>query len=160
MSLPNASVKKFLSVIDEVNNGGSYRSPLAGKRKDYKYKIFLVNNKEETFLPSFSKHEELKIDNIKDFLALLQISDFFLGVDHPYLQAVGISGKNAITMFGPTKPGSRIAQFKNLIPLINDQIPCLGCGDKACHQNSFCLSSISPETMLALIEKYIEYTIV
>lgn len=90
-------------------------------------------------------------NSLRQFFALVTLSDVFLTGDTLALHAATALGKNIIAFFGPTS-AAEIDSYHGQIVKVQANLDCLVCYKPRCDFNPNCMNSITPEHIFSLIK--------
>jgi heptosyltransferase-2 len=90
-------------------------------------------------------------NSLRQFFALVTLSDVFLTGDTLALHAATALGKKIIAFFGPTS-AAEIDSYNGQIVKVQANLDCLVCYKPRCDFNPNCMNSITPEHIFSLIK--------
>jgi len=93
-------------------------------------------------------------NSLRQFFALITLSDVFLTGDTLALHAATALKKKIIAFFGPTS-AAEIDSYNGQIVKVQANLDCLVCYKTRCDFNPNCMNSITPEHIFSLIKAYI-----
>ena len=139
-----------------------YISYIKALKKDYpEVSLILFGGPEEV---KFNEHilsetNDLVIDagcnnSIHDFAALVNLVDIFMTPDSLGMHISTALVKITIVLVGPTSPWELDVFGKGEI-LYNAEVECISCYKSICPNNSLCMTSLLPETVLKATIKYL-----
>ncbi len=88
---------------------------------------------------------------IKDFFALLEVCDLYVGVDSGSMHVARALGIPTVAVFGPSNP-SWIGPYGQKRGVVRVDISCSPCNRKRCSDKS-CMKGITPEMVLEEVEE-------
>jgi ADP-heptose:LPS heptosyltransferase len=94
------------------------------------------------------------LNSVPDFAALVNLVDVFITPDSLGLHISVALDKNTIVLVGPTSPWELDVFGKGEI-LYNKEVECISCYKGICPNNSLCMTSLLPETVLNATIKYL-----
>lgn len=89
--------------------------------------------------------------SIKDFFALVALSQLYVGVDSGAMHVARALGVPVVALFGPSNP-KWIGPYGQSHGVVKTNLPCSPCNKKRCDQRT-CMLAITPEMVLQEIEK-------
>ncbi len=90
---------------------------------------------------------------VRHAAAILKQCDVLVCPDSSMLHIGGALNMKMVSLFGSMPPASRINHYKNAIAVINQKIPCIGCVYSACNNRYYCMTSISPQSVIKAVYK-------
>ena len=88
---------------------------------------------------------------IKDFLALLERSQLYVGVDSGAMHAARALGVPVVALFGPSDP-RWIGPYGQKGGVVRADVPCSPCNRRRCRQRT-CMLEITPQMVLEEVER-------
>ncbi len=93
-------------------------------------------------------------NSLRQFFALVTLSDVFITGDTLALHAATGLRKKVIALFGPTS-AAEIDSYDGQIVKVQADLDCVVCYKTRCDFNPNCMNSITPEQVFALVQKEI-----
>ncbi|MGD1044803.1 MAG: glycosyltransferase family 9 protein [Bacteroidota bacterium] len=93
-------------------------------------------------------------NSLRQFFALVTLSDVFLTCDTLALHVATALKKKIIALFGPTS-AAEIDSYNGQIVKVQANLDCLVCYKPRCDFNPNCMNSITPEQLLSIIQKHL-----
>jgi heptosyltransferase-2 len=90
-------------------------------------------------------------NSLRQFFALVTLSDVFLTGDTLALHAATALKKKVIALFGPTS-AAEIDSYNGQIVKVQANLDCLVCYKPRCDFNPNCMNAITPEQIFSLIK--------
>ena len=94
-------------------------------------------------------------NSLRQFFALITLSDVFLTGDTLALHAATALKKKVIAFFGPTS-AAEIDSYNGQINKVQANLDCLVCYKPRCDFNPNCMNSIMPEQIFSIIQKHLQ----
>ncbi|RPI01624.1 MAG: hypothetical protein EHM64_15420 [Ignavibacteriae bacterium] len=94
-------------------------------------------------------------NSLRQFFALVTLSDVFLTGDTLALHAATALNKKVIALFGPTS-AAEIDSYDGQVVKVQAELDCLVCYKPRCDFNPNCMNSITPEYLFSLIQHQLE----
>jgi ADP-heptose:LPS heptosyltransferase len=93
-------------------------------------------------------------NSLREFFALVSLSDIFVTGDTLALHAATALKKKTIALFGPTS-AAEIDSYNGQIVKVQSELDCLVCYKPRCDFNPNCMNSITPEKLFSIIQQHL-----
>ena len=111
--------------------------------------ILLIAFDMHNFLEGMDGFLNMSNTTVRQMAALIQQCHTYVGPDSGPMHIAGALGKESVVLFGAIPPAARIGGYSRHLPIVTDELSCIGCWYGPCPYNIACMDKISASLVVS-----------